>query len=252
MHMTAPHFIGKKTLGLFSLAVILVCSPLVFMGILSFFQAGGITLIFVGMFITIEFLAQRHYRQAHLLLRRLDELVNIAESSDPELPGTFTKDEEQKVKCDPRGRTAVLLVNGFNGLGLHTLFSVIRLFGSAFKNFVFLQIGVLDERSIKDPGEVFHKTNEVTADLDRYVKYMRRHGYYAVSYPACGTTIVDEIVRITPKILDQYPNAVFFGGQLVFPNTALLSGLFHNYTIFAIQKRFYRQGIPVVILPIRV
>jgi len=31
-----------------------------------------------------------------------------------------------------------------------------------------------------------------------------------------------------------------------------LSGVFHNYTIFAVQRKFYNQGIPVVILPIRV
>jgi hypothetical protein len=38
---------------------------------------------------------------------------------------------------DPRARTAVILVNGFNGLGLHTLFGVIRLFGSLYRNFVY-------------------------------------------------------------------------------------------------------------------
>lgn len=93
---------------------------------------------------------------------------------------------------------------------------------------------------------------EVRKDLDRYVNYMRRHGYYAAAYSSFGTDVVDEIARVTPDILERFPNAIFFGGQLVFPKTSFLSNVFHNYTIFAVQRRFYSQGIPVVILPIRV
>ncbi|MBS1125448.1 MAG: hypothetical protein H6Q98_386, partial [Nitrospirae bacterium] len=43
-----------------------------------------------------------------------------------------------------------------------------------------------------------------------------------------------------------------FGGQLVFPKANIFSNIFHNYTIFAVQRRFYSQGIPLVVLPIRV
>jgi hypothetical protein len=81
---------------------------------------------------------------------------------------------------------------------------------------------------------------------------MRCHGYYAAGYASFGNDVVEEITRLTPEILERFPNAILFGGQLVFPKTTFLSGVFHNYTIFAVQRRFYSQGIPVVILPIRV
>lgn len=55
-----------------------------------------------------------------------------------------------------------------------------------------------------------------------------------------------------PKVLERFPNAILFGGQLVFPKTTFLSNVFHNYTISAVQRRFYSQGIPLVVLPIRV
>jgi hypothetical protein len=93
---------------------------------------------------------------------------------------------------------------------------------------------------------------QVKKDLDRYVHYMRCHGYYAAGYSSFGTDVVDEVARIAPEILERFPNSVLFGGQLVFPKTTFLSNVFHNYTIFAVQRRFYNQGIPVVILPIRV
>jgi len=246
--MVIKHFLGKRTIFIILAAGTLFCSFLVMVGMLSLKIAVWVVLIVAGGIAVVESIGQRHYRKTHVLLRRLDELVKIAESSGSEV----SEAPAQTIKYDPRGKTAILLVSGFNGLGLHTLFSVVRLFGSSFKNFIFLQVGVLDAHAIKDPIKVSQKTAEVNADLERYISYMQRHGYHAAGYPSCGTKIVDEIVRITPNVLEQYPNSVFFGGQLVFPNTSLLAKLFHNYTIFAIQKRFCFQGIPLVILPIRV
>ena len=247
-----PRFDGdhwRKKLFIGMAVVTLMCFLLVSIGIVKLHKAGWFALLLIGALVAIELLRQRHYRKTFLLLRRLDELVNVAEASGP---GASAQDGAINVKYDPRGKTAVLLVNGFNGLGLHTLFSVIRLFGSSFTNFVFIQIGVLDASKFKDPEEVFRKKNKVKKELDRYVNYMQRHGYYAIASPSCGTDVVDEIARITPEVLERFPNAVFFGGQLVFPKARFLSGVFHNYTIFAVQKRFYNQGIPIVILPIRV
>jgi hypothetical protein len=240
----------KSKLFSISLAAIFVCFFLVLVGVLSFYKGGAIIFACIGVMSAIEFLTRRHYRKIFSLLRRLDDLVNVAESSDPKASGT--KAGQPEVKYDPRGKTAVLLVNGFNGLGLHTLFSVIRFFGSSFSNFVFLQIGVLDAKSFKDPAAVSRKRSEVEIELNRYVSYMRRHGYYATGYPSCGTNAADEIVRVAPEVFERFPNALFFGGQLVFPNAPFLPGFFHNYTIFAVQKKFCSRGIPVVILPIRV
>jgi hypothetical protein len=242
----------RKKFSTCIVAVTLLCVILVSIGMITMHKAGWIFACLIGILIMVELLAQRHYHTTFSLLRRLDELVHVAESSGPGSPTASTKNEPSNVPYDPRGKTAILLVNGFNGLGLHTLFSVIRLFGSAFTNFVFIQIGVLNASNLKDPAEVSRNKNDVSKELDRYVNYMQRHGYYALGYPSCGADVVNEIVRITPEVLEQFPNAIFFGGQLVFPKATFMSGLFHNYTIFSVQKRFYEQGIPIVILPIRV
>jgi amino acid transporter len=242
----------EKKLFINGLGMILTFFILLTVTILKFFDGGWITLILTGSLITIAMLTQRHYRNTYKLLHRLDELVNVAESSCPSFPGEQGTDKELKVKYDPQDKTAILLVNGFNGLGLHTLFSIIRLFGGTFKNFVFIQAGVLDAGNFKGVEEVSRMKIEVRKELDRYVHYMRCHGYYAAGYSSFGTDVVDEIARVTPEILARFPNAILFGGQLVFPKTTFLSGVFHNHTIFAVQRRFYSEGIPVVILPIRV
>src|SRR5574341_982378 len=242
----------EKKLFINGVGMTLTLFILVTVTILKFHEGGWITLLLTGAVVGIAVLTRRHYRHTFRLLKRLDELVTAAEPSSPEFHQVSADGAEKKVKYDPQDKTAILLVNGFNGLGLHTLFNIIRLFGGTFRNFVFIQVGVVDAGNFKGAEEVTRMKIEVRKDLDRYVNYMRRHGYYAAAYSSFGTDVVDEIARVTPDILERFPNAIFFGGQLVFPKTSFLSNVFHNYTIFAVQRRFYSQGIPVVILPIRV
>ena len=241
----------EKKLFINGLGMTLTLFILITVTVLKFHEGGWITLLLTGTLVGIAFMTRRHYQNTYKLLHRLDELVTAAEASCPINPES-PQGKALMVKYDPRDKTAILLVNGFNGLGLHTLFSIIRLFGGTFKNFVFIQVGVVDAGNFKGAEEVARMKGEVKKELDRYVNYMRCHGYYAAAFSSFGTDVVEEVARLTPEILERFPNAILFGGQLVFPKTTFLSGVFHNYTIFAIQRRFYNQGTPVVILPIRV
>jgi hypothetical protein len=81
---------------------------------------------------------------------------------------------------------------------------------------------------------------------------MRQHGFCAEAFTAIGTDVVGEISRLAPKILERFPQAIFFGGQLVFPRETFLTRFLHNYAVFAAQRQFYQQGLPLLILPIRV
>ena len=241
----------EKKLFINGVGMTLTLFILITVTVLKFHEGGWITLLLTGTLVGAALLTKRHYRNTFQVLKRLDDLVDVAEASCPIMPET-SPSEPGRVKYDPGDKTAVLLVNGFNGLGLHTLFSIIRLFGGTFKNFVFMQVGVVDAGNFKGAEEVAHMKSEVKKELDRYVHYMRCHGYYASAYSSFGTDVVDEVAGLTPGILERFPNAILFGGQLVFPTTTFMSGVFHNYTIFAIQRRFYSEGVPVVILPIRV
>ncbi len=242
----------EKKLFVNGLGMTLTFFILVSVVVIKFDEGGWITVLLTGALVAIALLTKRHYRNTYQLLHRLDELVTVAESTCPIDPEKTRSEQEKIVKYDPQDKTAVLLVNGFNGLGLHTLFSVIRLFGGMFRNFVFIQVGVVDAGNFKGAEEVENMKKLVQSDLDRYVRYMRCHGYYAAGFSSFGTDVVDEVERIMPEIQERFPNAILFGGQLVFPKASALSNVFHNYTIFAVQRRFYSKGVPLVVLPIRV
>ena len=133
----------RRKLFINGIALVLTASILAMMVIFNFFKGGWIALLITGTLVVLAILIKRHYQGVRLLLRRLDNLVTKPEFSDAGLLlGADTPAVEPKF--DPKARTAVLLVSGFNGMGLHTLFHVMRLFGGVFKNFIFVQVGVID------------------------------------------------------------------------------------------------------------
>lgn len=232
-------------------ALVMTSFILVAVVILKFHDGGYITLIVTGGLIALAFVIHKHYEHTRQLLTRLDELVRAAEMPGGK-PIVGSAGNGNVPPCDPQAKTAILLVNGFNGLGLHTVLNIFRLFGSTFRNFVFVEIGLVDAGVFKGAEEIEHLQKKVNADLDRYVRFMNRHGYYAEGMSAIGTDVAEEIGNLAPRILDRFPQSVLFGGQLVFPHETTLTRLLHNYTIFSLQRRFYHRGVPLVILPIRV
>jgi amino acid transporter len=240
-----------KKIFINGMGFILSAFILISMIVMKFNEGGWLTLFITGALITLAILIKRHYYQTTKLLHRLNNLVTVAESAeDARLNPDI--DIKKEIKFDPKAKTAVLLVSGFNGIGLHTLFGVIRLFSGVFKNFIFVQVGVVDAGNFKGKDEVARVEEEAKNDISRYTRFMNKQGFFAEGFFKVGTDVVEEVSSLAPKVMERFPNAVFFGGQLIFPQDSFAVRMLHNYTVFAMQKRLYRQGIPFVILPIRV
>lgn len=229
-----------------SIGLILTALILALLIVFKFYEGGWITLLVTGILVGVAIIIKRNYNTTVQLLSRLDDLVHVTVSSSPSIKQKLNQE------FDPKAKTAVLLVNGFNGVGLHTLFNVIRLFEGIFKNFIFVQIGAIDAGNFKGTEEIERLHAHVKSELDRYVDFTNRHGYYAEGFSSSGIDVIDEVVQIASNVLERFPHAVFFGGQLVFQKDSFLSRWLHNYTTFAAQRRLYHQGIPFVIIPVRV
>lgn len=238
----------KKKIFINGLGLVLTTFILVSVVVIKFFEGGWVTLVITGSLITLAVLIKKHYIHTEKILRRLNSLVDAATLAISDSVQT----EKTGGQYDPKAKTAVLLVNGFNGLGLHTLFGVIRLFGTGFRNFIFIEIGVVDAGNFKGADEVDHLKKQVQNEVDRYVSFMRYNGYFAEGISVVGIDVLDEIEKISDQVLKRYPDAILFGGQLVFPEETFLSRWLHNYTVFSLQRRFYHKGVPFVLLPIRV
>ncbi len=243
----------RKKLLINGIGLALCTFILISVTIIKFNEGGWITLFVTGALVVLAIAVKRHYNQTAHLLQRLDNLiVDVVESTKPKHELETVMDLDVQPGFNPRDKTAVILVSGFNGLGLHTLFGVLRNFEDIYKNYVFALVGSVDTGSFKDAAQIEELQIHIKTEAGRYVNFMRKQGFYAEGFCSIAVDVVSEISELAPKILKTYPQAVFFGGQLVFPNNTLFTRWLHNQTIFAVQERLYQQGILVVIMPIRV
>lgn len=238
-----------KKLAVNGIGLTLSLSILISVVILKFYEGGWITILVTSSLAFIAYAIRYHYLNTMQMLKRLDNLVEAAMVSCPPIPD---HQEVESIPADPDAKTAVMIVSGFNGLGLHTLFGVIRLFGGIFKNFVFIQIGIVDAENFKSTAEVEKLNQHIHSDIKRYQTLLSQNGLHSEGFVTIANSVMHGLIDITPHLLEKYPNAVIFGGQLVFPNESLLHRMLHNFTVFSIQRYFYRQGVPMVIIPIRV
>ena len=88
-----------------------------------------------GSMIAACMIVKAHYVRVQKAIEQLEADV---------LPEIFAATEKAPVERDTNAPTAVLMVNGFNGLGLATLTTVQRLFGEQFHNIVFVGVGEID------------------------------------------------------------------------------------------------------------
>ncbi|HVU24492.1 MAG TPA: APC family permease [Opitutus sp.] len=236
----------RRKLAINGFGLLLTSFILVALTTLKFFDGAWITLVVTGSLIAVAFLIRRHYRHVGAQLRRLEAIVEAVamETSSRELapPAAAAKD----------ARTAVLLVNGYNGLGLHSALHVVRKFGDTFRNFVFLQVGVVDAGNFKGGAELATLRDHTETGARRYVAWARSRGYGADAFTAIGHDVIGELAGLARTAAVEYPNSVFFAGQLLFARETRLTRWLHNSTAFALQRRFFLANLPFVILPVRV
>jgi amino acid transporter len=235
---------GRK-LAINGFGFVLTTFILISLTVIKFFEGAWITVVVTGALIALSFAIHRHYRGTTAQLRRLDTIVEAAAVET-------TSRESVRTTPDPKGRTAILLVNGYNGLGLHTALHVPRLFGNTFKNFAFISVGAVDAGNFKGSDELDSLRAHTAAQVDRYAEWARAHGFGAATYTAIGHDVMGEVMRLARAAREDFPNSVFFAGQLLFAKETWVNRILHNSTAVTLQRRFFLSNLPFVLLPIRV
>jgi hypothetical protein len=235
----------RHKLAINGFGLVLTASILVSLTIVKFFEGGWATILVTGLLVFAAFGIKRHYTGVGVQLKRLDAIVEAAEiecSTIPAVPPV----------TDRKARTAVVLVNGFNGLGLHTLLNVPRMFGDTFKNYVFVQVGSVDAGNFKGVSDIDSLRSHTELEARRYVDFAGARGYGSKAFTAIGYDVVGTVMKLSREAASEFPNHVFFAGQLLFTNETNLTRWLHNHTVFTLQRRFFLASLPFVILPIRV
>ncbi|MFL5444640.1 MAG: APC family permease [Myxococcales bacterium] len=207
----------------------------------KFGEGGWLTVVATGALIVLCLVIKRHYDGVSQRLRRLDKILEA-------LP-------MQQVATRPVQRdkpTAVLLVGGYSGLGIHSLLTVLKLFPRYFQNVVFMTVGVVDSATFQGVEEVDRVRQDAEEALRKYVDQAQRMGLPSEGRASMGTEAVSECLRLAQQIAIEYPRAIFFAGKLIFERERWFDRFLHNETAFAIQRRAQFAGLPMVVLPVRV
>lgn len=205
-------------------------------------QGGWITTAVTGLVVGLCFLVRRHYRAVR---RNLDRLDAILEALPPHPAGPHPA-------LDPRAPTAVLLVGGYGGLGVHALLTVQRTFPGFFRNFVFVSVGVVDSAAMKGIEEVDRVRLRTRTALEQYVELAHRLKLAADFRMEVGTEATAAAERLCLEIAQEFPRAVFFAGKLVFQRESWFQRLLHNETAYQLQRRLQFGGLSAMVLPVRV
>lgn len=210
--------------------------------VLKFTEGVWVSLLVTGAFIAAAFAVRAHYRSSRRMLRSLDEIV-----MDLPLPAQKTVAE-----LSPRGPTAIVLVEKYDGLGIHTLLSIQRMLPGHFKNLVFASVGLVDSGQFKGIEHIAALEQKVKEDLEKFVDLGRRMGYYSDYRYRIGTDLIEELEAMCLGLTREFRRCVVCAGQLVFEKETLFTRTLHHETSFAIQRRLQFAGIQVIIFPIRI
>jgi len=127
-------------------------------------QGGWVTIAVTCLLVALCFAIRRHYRTVYDSLKRLDTILDVL----PPHPGG------PRPVIQKTGPTAVQLVGGFGGLGVHALLTIHRLFPGHFKNYVFVSVAVIDSAAMKGVEEVDRVRLRTEDALRRYVDLAHR------------------------------------------------------------------------------
>ncbi|MGZ8797421.1 MAG: APC family permease [Thermoanaerobaculia bacterium] len=224
-----------------ALALVMCASILAVTLFEKFSHGGWVTVVITTVFVLLCLRVRRHYDSIRAGLRQLDDvLTNLPTVGPP-----------NREPLNPSAPTAVLLVSGFNGLGVHSLLSTLRFFPGLYKQFVFVSIAVVDSGHFKGREEIDALRRQTEADVARYVDLARRLGFAAEGVTEMGIEVVDTATGVCEQIAQRYPKATIISGKLVFRRERMFNRLLHNETPALIQRRLQWLGVPMVVLPVR-
>lgn len=230
-----------KHLAIHIVALLLCVSILVITVIERFTHGGWVTVLLTSAFVLVCFGIHGHYRRSAEGLRQLDDIL-------ASLPATG---EAKPRSLDPKAPTAVLLVAGYSGFGVHTVLSILRYFPGLYKQFIFVSVAVVDSGTFKGKEEIEALKQHTEEDLAKYVELARRMGFAADSLYGVSIEVVSQASELCEQVAKLYPKATIFTGKLVFRTERFYYGFLHNETSKIIQRRLQWVGVPMVVLPIR-
>ncbi|NCX94218.1 MAG: amino acid permease, partial [Gammaproteobacteria bacterium] len=184
----APHWIWRFFLSVLGF---LVCTIILVVTTLSKFNHGGwVTILVIALMVWAFLIIRRYYRRVFVLMKHQEVILKSA------LPKSVEKQDE----LDPTLPTAIIILDEYPALGLHTLLHLNRLFPKKYKNVVFLFAGVVDVKSLGAEEELNRLRIKTEHSLKSFIGYANSLGLRATGLSDYGTNATQVLIDLIEKI----------------------------------------------------
>ncbi|HMA80681.1 MAG TPA: APC family permease, partial [Candidatus Binatia bacterium] len=198
----------RRNLFVNGLGLLLTSTILVVTVTSKFAEGGWVTLSVTLVFVLLCQAVRGHYDRVKAALKSLDDTL-LGLPFQPNL-------SEPVPAKNPQAPTAAIIVRDFEGIAIHTLLNVQRLFPNHFKNIIFISVGVIDTGQFKGQREIESLKRKTEENLQSFVEYANCLGWYAESRYSLGVDLIQELVTLCESVAKEHPRTVFFSGKLVF------------------------------------
>lgn len=227
------------------LLALIVCASILITTLLEKFMYGAwITVVVTSVLIFSGQMIKLHYYKVY---KRIREKERIATRT---LRDAY-KPIEISPSLDSTKPTAVFLISENNASGMFMFKWVQKIFGNVFHNIIFVSVGEIDTEEFISDNKWKKLRKDTKKILKYYTNFCHGKGLASTYYHAFGTDVVEKLTTLTDKIIEQYPNSLFFGSKLISDNENLFTQMLHNQTAYIMQRRLHNKGHTMIVMPIK-
>ncbi len=208
----------------------------------KFFEGGWATICLTLLVVASGIVIRRQYDWVSLQRQRLDKVFEL-----PKKRLSVAK----MVPPDPAQSTAIFLTTNHWGPTLHTLLWVHRIFHERFRNWVFVSAVEVQASVLSAPETVPNLKADIERALDQLEAFCANEGLSTARFIVHGTDPVKSLEDLIKEASAHFPDSVCFANKLILPANRWFAEWLHNQTALGLQRQLHLEGIPLVILPIK-
>jgi amino acid transporter len=208
----------------------------------KFFEGGWATLSLTLLVIGACIVIRRHYDWIEARRREVDQLFALPQ---------VELDTIRPMETRAEGGTAILLATDHWGPAIHTLLWIQRLFPGQFRNIIVVSVIEVDASAMGAVEALARLTFVRDAAMTQLEGFCAKCGLTATRVVGFGTDPAKELERLLKKTVANVPGCVCFANKLILPPGRRLAEWLHNQTAMGLQRRLHAQGIPLMVLPLR-
>jgi hypothetical protein len=87
--------------------------------------------------------------------------------------------------------------------------------------------------------------------LNYFVNFCHHDGAPSKAYLAFGTDPIEELIKLSERVKQDFPNSVFFTSKLIFERDNWYIRQLHSEAALTLLRQLHLRNLPMVILPMR-